>query len=187
MLLPRGGVITGMVLDERGEPAIGAFVRAMRFTLGRAAAATADGRRQHRRSRHLSPPLAAAGGIRHVRDVRGSGPQNDAQRIQMEMECVRRSMRARRRRCPPADGGAPGGAAGAAAGADRAGDGYAASVFRGRRRHRRRRWRSLPGRADWHRPPDADHPGGPHRGPRRRAGGSAAQHPARAGRTPTRR
>ena len=33
ILLPKGAVITGMVLDERGEPAINANVRPMRYTL----------------------------------------------------------------------------------------------------------------------------------------------------------
>ena len=91
--LPRGGVITGMVLDERGEPAVNAFVRVMRFMPGAG----------ERRPQQSGGDNTDDRGIYRVHSLqpgdyavcatyRGSGPQNDAQRIQMEMESVRRMM-----------------------------------------------------------------------------------------------
>ena len=93
MQLPRGGVITGMVLDERGEPAVNAFVRVMRFMPGAG----------ERRPQQSGGDNTDDRGIYRVHSLqpgdyavcatyRGSGPQNDAQRIQMEMEGVRRMM-----------------------------------------------------------------------------------------------
>ena len=93
MQLPRGGVITGMVLDERGEPAVNAFVRVMRFMPGAG----------ERRPQQSGGDNTDDRGIYRVHSLqpgdyavcatyRGSGPQNDAQRIQMEMEGVRRAM-----------------------------------------------------------------------------------------------
>ena len=91
--MPRGGVITGMVLDERGEPAVNAFVRVMRFMPGagerrpqQAGGDNTDDRGIYR-IHSLQP-----GDYAVCTTFRGSGPQNDAQRIQMEMEGVRRAM-----------------------------------------------------------------------------------------------
>ena len=93
MQLPRGGVITGMVLDERGEPAVNAFVRVMRFMPGAG----------ERRPQQTGGDNTDDRGIYRVHSLqpgdyavcatyRGSGPQSDVQRIQMEMEGVRRAM-----------------------------------------------------------------------------------------------
>ena len=93
MQLPRGGVITGMVLDERGEPAINAFVRVMRFMPGagerrpqQSGGDNTDDRGTYR-VHSLQP-----GDYAVCATYRGSGPQNDAQRMQMEMEGLRRAM-----------------------------------------------------------------------------------------------
>jgi hypothetical protein len=91
--LPRGGVITGMVLDERGEPAVNAVVRVMRFMPGAGA----------RRPQQVGGDNTDDRGIYRIHSLqpgdyaicatfRGSGPQNDAQRMQMEMDGLRRSM-----------------------------------------------------------------------------------------------
>ena len=177
MQLPRGGVITGMVLDERGEPAVNAFVRVMRFMPGAG----------ERRPQQTGGDNTDDRGIYRVHSLqpgdyavcatyRGSGPQNDAQRIQMEMDRPppRDDQRAVGRR-PPADGHPPGRAAGADAGAERAGDRLWQRLFSRLVSHRvdddSRRCRRGEGR---HRSPAADHPGGPHRGPGRRAAGRRA-------------
>jgi protocatechuate 3,4-dioxygenase beta subunit len=91
--LPRGGVITGMVLDERGEPAVNAFVRVMRFVPGagerqpqQAGGDNTDDRGIYR-VHSLQP-----GDYAVCATLRGMGPQNDAQRIQSEIDMLRRSM-----------------------------------------------------------------------------------------------
>ena len=93
ILLPRGGVITGMVLDERGEPAVGAFVRAMRYMMmsgerrpQQTGGDTTDDRGIYR-VHSLQP-----GDYAICATLRNSGPQNDAQRVQMEIEMVRRNL-----------------------------------------------------------------------------------------------
>jgi hypothetical protein len=91
--LPRGGVITGMVLDERGEPAVNAFVRVMRFMPGAA----------ERRPQEMGGDNTDDRGIYRIHSLqpgdyavcanfRGGGPQNDAQRTQMEIDGARRAM-----------------------------------------------------------------------------------------------
>ena len=91
--LPRGGVITGMVLDERGEPAVNAFVRVMRFMPGAA----------ERRPQEMGGDNTDDRGIYRIHSLqpgdyavcanfRGGGPQTDAQRIQMEIDGARRAM-----------------------------------------------------------------------------------------------
>ena len=92
MQLPRGGVITGMVLDERGEPAVNAFVRVMRFMPGaveRRPQETGGDNTDDRgiyRVHSLQP-----GDYAVCANFRG-GPQNEAQRIQMEIDGARRAM-----------------------------------------------------------------------------------------------
>jgi uncharacterized protein (DUF2141 family) len=90
--LPRGGVITGMVVDERGEPAINTSVRGMRAMLmsGRrrlqsTANATTDDRGIYRL--HSLQP----GDYAVCVTARNMMPQNDAQRIQSELDGLRRS------------------------------------------------------------------------------------------------
>jgi protocatechuate 3,4-dioxygenase beta subunit len=91
--LPRGGVITGMVLDERGEPVINANVRVMRFM-------QAGG---ERRTTQVGGDNTDDRGIYRVHSLqpgdyavcasfRGSGPQNDAQRIQQQVDGIRRML-----------------------------------------------------------------------------------------------
>ena len=94
MQLPRGAVITGMVLDERGEPAINAFVRVLRFTMQtgerrpqQLGGATTDDRGIYRVHSLQPGEYAVCASLRN-----SMGPQNDAQRLQMELESVRRSM-----------------------------------------------------------------------------------------------
>ena len=91
MQLPRGGVITGMVLDERGDPAVGASVRAMRFMMmggerrpQQSGGDTTDDRGIYRM--HSLQP----GDYAVCATLRNMGPQNDAQRIQSEIDMVRR-------------------------------------------------------------------------------------------------
>jgi protocatechuate 3,4-dioxygenase beta subunit len=90
--LPRGGVITGMVLDERGEPAVNAFVRVMRLMPGAA----------ERRPQEVGGDNTDDRGIYRIHSLQPGdyaicanfrgGPQNDAQRIQMEIDSARRAM-----------------------------------------------------------------------------------------------
>jgi len=90
--LPRAAVITGMILDERGEPSINTNVRGMRYTL-------VSGRR---RAQQVASDQTDDRGIYRLHSLqpgeyaicavaRNMGPMNDAQRIQMELESLRRS------------------------------------------------------------------------------------------------
>lgn len=93
MQLPRSAVITGMILDERGEPSINTSVRAMRYTMTggrRRAQQVANDQTDDRgiyRLHSLQPGEYAVCAV-----ARNMGPINDAQRIQMELESIRRSM-----------------------------------------------------------------------------------------------
>jgi Carboxypeptidase regulatory-like domain len=93
MQLPRAAVITGMILDERGEPSINTQVRGMRYTM-------ANGRR---RAQQVANDTTDDRGIYRLHSLqageyavcavaRNMGPMNDAQRIQMEMESARRAI-----------------------------------------------------------------------------------------------
>jgi hypothetical protein len=93
MQLSRGGVITGTVFDERGDPAINTNIRAMRFSmvngqrrLQQNGGAVSDDRGIYR-LHSLEPGdyivCAASRGM-------GMGGMTDAQRVQMEMDSVRR-------------------------------------------------------------------------------------------------
>jgi protocatechuate 3,4-dioxygenase beta subunit len=93
MQLPRSAVITGMILDERGEPSINTNVRGMRYTMTagrRRAQQVANAQTDDRgiyRLHSLQPGEYAVCAV-----ARNMGPMNDAQRIQMELESIRRSM-----------------------------------------------------------------------------------------------
>ena len=93
MQLPRASVITGMILDERGEPSINTQVRGMRYTMvngRRRAQQTANDMTDDRgiyRLHSLQPGEYAVCAV-----ARNMGPMNDAQRIQMEIEGMRRSL-----------------------------------------------------------------------------------------------
>jgi protocatechuate 3,4-dioxygenase beta subunit len=91
--LPRGGVITGMVFDERGEPAINVPVRGMRFMLmngvrrlSQTAGASTDDRGVYRLHSLQPGEYSVCVSPQHM------GPQNDAQRMQMELESLRRTL-----------------------------------------------------------------------------------------------
>jgi protocatechuate 3,4-dioxygenase beta subunit len=93
ILLPRAAVITGMVLDERGEPLINANVRAMRYTMvgggrrGQQAGGAQTDDRGIYRMHSLQPGEYGVCAVAQNR-----GPANDGQRLQMEMESIRRMM-----------------------------------------------------------------------------------------------
>ena len=93
MQLPRAAVITGMILDERGEPSINTQVRGLRYTMvngRRRAQQTANDMTDDRgiyRLHSLQPGEYAVCAV-----ARNMGPMNDAQRIQMEIEGMRRSL-----------------------------------------------------------------------------------------------
>jgi protocatechuate 3,4-dioxygenase beta subunit len=91
--LPRAAVITGMILDERGEPSINTQVRGMRYTM-------VNGRR---RAQQVANDSSDDRGIYRLHSLqpgeyavcavaRNMGPMNDAQRIQMEVESARRAI-----------------------------------------------------------------------------------------------
>jgi len=93
MQLPRAAVITGMILDERGEPSINTQVRGMRYAL-------MNGRR---RAQQVANDMTDDRGIYRLHSLqpgeyavcavaRNMGPMNDAQRIQMDIESVRRAI-----------------------------------------------------------------------------------------------
>jgi protocatechuate 3,4-dioxygenase beta subunit len=93
MQLPRAAVITGMILDERGEPSINTQVRGMRYTM-------VNGRR---RAQQVANDSSDDRGIYRLHSLqpgeyavcavaRNMGPMNDAQRIQMEVESARRAI-----------------------------------------------------------------------------------------------
>jgi protocatechuate 3,4-dioxygenase beta subunit len=93
ILLPRGAVITGMVLDERGEPAIGAQIRAMRYTMmsgRRRGQQMGGGSTDDRGIYRLHSLQPGEYGICAI--VQNRGPVNDAQRVQMEVDMLRRSL-----------------------------------------------------------------------------------------------
>ena len=91
--IPRGSVITGTVLDERGEPSINTNVRAMRYSFmsGRRRAQQVGGGQTDDRGIYrihsLTPGEYAVCAV-----ARNFGPMNDAQRIEMEIESLRRSI-----------------------------------------------------------------------------------------------
>jgi hypothetical protein len=93
MQLPRAAVITGTILDERGDPSINTQVRGMRYTM-------VNGRR---RAQQIANDSTDDRGIYRLHSLqpgeyavcavaRNMGPMNDAQRIQMESESLRRAI-----------------------------------------------------------------------------------------------
>ena len=93
MLLPKAAVITGMVLDERGEPAMHTSVRAMRYSLvsGRRRAQQAGQAETDDRGIYRIHSLQP-GEYGVCAQARNMGPMNEAQRVQQELEMVRRSI-----------------------------------------------------------------------------------------------
>ena len=93
LALPRGGVITGTVLDERGEPAMNVQVRGMRYMMtngARRLSQTAGGSTDDRgiyRLHSLQP-----GEYSVCVSARNMGLQTEAQRVQMELESLRRTL-----------------------------------------------------------------------------------------------
>jgi Carboxypeptidase regulatory-like domain len=91
--LPRGGVITGTVLDERGEPSINTYVRGMRFMtmnglrrLQQSGGAQTDDRGIYR-IHSLEP-----GDYVVCASANRSTNMSDAQRIQLDIDNMRRSI-----------------------------------------------------------------------------------------------
>jgi hypothetical protein len=89
--LPRSSVITGRVVDERGEPVVNASVRVCRFSMDsgyrRADAvgsATTDDRGIYRIHSLQPGDYAVCATTRHTR------PLNEGQRVQMEIDLLRR-------------------------------------------------------------------------------------------------
>ena len=93
MQLPRGAVITGMVLDERGEPAIHVDVRALRYVNAGGQRRTMSGPgdqtddRGIYRLHSLQPGEYAVCATLHNR-----GPRTDAERIRNEIDGIRRGI-----------------------------------------------------------------------------------------------
>jgi hypothetical protein len=93
LAMPRGSVITGTILDERGEPALNVNVRAMRFMtmngvrrLSQTGGGSTDDRGIYRL--HSLQP----GEYSVCASARNMGPQSDAQRLTMEIESLRRTL-----------------------------------------------------------------------------------------------
>ena len=88
--IPRGAVITGTVLDERGEPAIGVQVRGVRMLARgqrREMMSSSTDDRGIYRLHSLQP-----GNYAVCASPRNMGPQTESQRTQMELDSLRRSI-----------------------------------------------------------------------------------------------
>jgi hypothetical protein len=91
--LPRGAVITGMILDERGEPSINSEVNALRFV-------PSNGRRRPQPSGHATTDdrgiyrlhSLSPGDYVICANNRRREMMTDAQRIQSEMDAIRRHL-----------------------------------------------------------------------------------------------
>ncbi len=93
LTLPRTSVVTGMVVDERANPAVNASVRVLRFSMSNgyrradsAGSATTDDRGIYR-IHSLQP-----GDYAVCASTRSTGPLNEAQRLQMEIDRQRRGV-----------------------------------------------------------------------------------------------
>lgn len=93
--LPRAVVITGMILDERGEPAINVFVRAMRSTIvggerrfQQNGGANTDDRGIYRIHSLEPGDYIVCASVQNFRDARMS----DSQRLRTQVESMRRSL-----------------------------------------------------------------------------------------------
>jgi protocatechuate 3,4-dioxygenase beta subunit len=93
MRLPRGGVITGMVLDERGDPAINMQVQGMRFMHvgGRRRLQPVGGAQTDDRGIYRLHSLQP-GDYLVCATPRGPAMMTDAQRSRQELEALTRSM-----------------------------------------------------------------------------------------------
>ncbi|MGH9308065.1 MAG: carboxypeptidase regulatory-like domain-containing protein [Vicinamibacterales bacterium] len=93
--LPRAVVITGMVLDERGEPAINVFVRSMRWTMlagerhfQQNGSANTDDRGIYRIHSLEPGDYIVCARVERFRD----GRMSDSQRLRTQIEGMRRSL-----------------------------------------------------------------------------------------------
>ena len=91
--LPRGGVITGMVFDERGDPAINVYIRSMRFM-------TMNGQRRLTQANSVSTDDRGVYRIHSLQPgdyavcatARDQGMPSDSQRIRGEIENLQRML-----------------------------------------------------------------------------------------------